>query len=81
MGTFLSILFQHSRFGVLYLLNSKITPFTQNSANCRNHFLLCVMGSACSKGSYENLAKKGSKKRGSEKPADLDATMRDGMRI
>ena len=36
------------------------------------------MGSVCSKGSYEKMAGKKSKKKAPEKPADLDTTMRDG---
>lgn len=39
------------------------------------------MGSVCSKGSYEKMAGKKNKKKGSEKLADLDKTMRDGSLI
>lgn len=39
------------------------------------------MGSICSKESYEQMAHKKSKKKASEKLADLDKTMRDGFRI
>ena len=37
------------------------------------------MGSICSKGSYDEMAHKKSKKKTSEKLADLDKTMRDGL--
>ena len=40
-----------------------------------------IMGSVCSKGSYEKMAGKKNKKKGSEKLADLDKTMRDGSLI
>ena len=40
---------------------------------------LVLMGSICSKGSYEKMSgKKGNKKK-KEHPADLDKTMRDGL--
>lgn len=39
------------------------------------------MGSICSKKSYDEMAHKKSKKKTSEKLADLDKTMRDGFRF
>lgn len=37
------------------------------------------MGSICSKGNYEQMAGKKGKKRNTDKPADLDKTMHDGL--